>query len=201
MLYQFSRRSRLIPQMPDPSVSRRDFFARGLFQVIGRAADVMGSRTGGAEVIRPPGALPEAAFLAACTRCGDCMTACPVGALSPLGDDHGLMTGTPLLRPDVNACAMCADMPCARACPTGALEAPDDGWSRVQLASIAIDESRCIATSRALECGVCARVCPGGPSALAIDAVGHPLIGPACTGCGTCISACVTLPSAIHLTQ
>ena len=185
--------------MPDPSVSRRDFFTRGLFQVLGRASDALGNRGGASDRIRPPGALPEAAFLAACTRCGDCMTACPVGALSPAGTDHGLANGTPLLQPDVNACAMCSDMPCARACPTSALEVPDDLWARVHFASIAIDESRCIATSRSIECGVCARVCPAGASALRIDAGGAPRIGPACTGCGTCISACVTLPSSIHL--
>jgi|SRR5581483_3225509 len=200
MLYPFTGRSRLIPPMPDPSVSRRDFFTRGLFQALGRAADAIGPRMGERDLIRPPGALPEPAFLAACTRCGDCMTACPVGALIPVGGDHGLATGTPLLQPDVNACAMCADMPCARACPTGALEAPHDLWARVRLASIAIDESRCIATSRGVECGVCARVCPAGPNALRMDATG-PTLGPACTGCGTCISSCVTLPSSIHLTS
>ena len=31
--------------------------------------------------LRPPGALPEMAFLAACTRCGDCGKACPVLAI------------------------------------------------------------------------------------------------------------------------
>lgn len=187
--------------MPDPSVSRRDFFSRGLLQALGRAAGALGSNGGEGDLIRPPGALPEAAFLAACTRCGDCMTACPVGALSPAGAERALAAGTPVLTPDVNACAMCADMPCARACPTGAIEVPPDGWARVRLASIRIDESRCIATSRGVDCGVCARVCPAGASALSMDASGRPRIGPSCTGCGTCISACVTLPSSIHLTS
>lgn len=201
MLYPWGGQSRLIPAMPDPSVSRRDFFTRGLFQALGRAADALGPSVSDPDLIRPPGALPEAAFLAACTRCGDCMTACPVGALTPAAAERGLAGGTPLLQPDVNACAMCSDMPCARACPTGALEVPHDLWSRVHLASIAIDEARCIATSRGVDCGVCARVCPAGSNALQMDASGRPRIGPACTGCGTCISACVTLPSSIHLTS
>ena len=46
-------------------------------------------------------------------------------------------------------------------------------------------------------CGQCARACPVGPAALAIDSWGHPQLGAACTGCGVCIAACVTAPSSI----
>jgi ferredoxin len=64
---------------------------------------------------------------------------------------------------------------------------------------IRVDEGRCI-TFRDVECGVCARVCPIGPSALMLDAMGHPVAGEACTACGACIEACVTTPSSIERT-
>ncbi len=184
--------------MSDPSVSRRAFFTSGLFKVVGRAVNALGNGVVTRQYVRPPGALPEAAFLAACTRCGDCITVCPVAAITRVGSDHGLASGTPLLQPALDACVMCADMPCAGACPTGALEVPPDGWARVHFASVAIDD-RCI-TNRDVECGVCARVCPAGPDAIHIDTDGHPRIGAACTGCGICVAACVTEPSSIHLT-
>ena len=40
-------------------------------------------------LIRPPGALPEKAFLARCIRCGECMVACPTNTLQPLGLSAG----------------------------------------------------------------------------------------------------------------
>jgi ferredoxin len=64
---------------------------------------------------------------------------------------------------------------------------------------IRIDESRCI-TFRGVECGVCVRVCPVGPTALTLNAAGHPAVGEACTACGACIEACVTAPSSIERT-
>lgn len=65
---------------------------------------------------------------------------------------------------------------------------------------IRIDESRCI-TFRGVECGVCARVCPVGPTALTLDSAGRPAAGAACTACGACIDACVTAPSSIERTR
>ncbi len=40
--------------------------------------------------MRPPGALPEDAFLAACTRCAECMKVCPTNALQPATFETGL---------------------------------------------------------------------------------------------------------------
>src|SRR5690625_8041026 len=73
-------------------------------------------------VQRPPGALPMVDFLLACTRCYACIDACPPGAILRLADGACLASGTPFL--DVgghNPCTACPDVPCAEACPTGAL--------------------------------------------------------------------------------
>lgn len=175
---------------------RRSFLVHGLARALGRAVEAMAERVAPPRYVRPPGALPEAAFLGACTRCGECMRACPVGAIVPLGAAHGVAAGTPSLEPALTACVMCEDMPCAAACPTDALTLPAGGWAVARLGQLAIDTERCI-TYRDVECGVCARVCPLGEAALALDARGHPRVGDACTGCGACVSACVTAPSSI----
>lgn len=146
--------------------------------------------------IRPPGALPEPAFIGACTRCEECVKACPVDAIAILPTDAGLAAGTPYLDVASKACIMCESMPCAAACPTPALEIPPWGWRDVSMANITIDSSRCI-TWRDVECGICVRVCKVGEDAISLDDRGRPVIGAACTGCGECIGACVTAPSSI----
>jgi ferredoxin-type protein NapG len=178
------------------ATDRRAFFTRGFARAVERAADLVGRRLVPGEHIRPPGALPEAGLVAACTRCGECVTACPVHAISLLPPDAGLAAGTPVLRPATTACIMCADMPCAAACPTDALEVPATGWRGVRLSAPRVETERCIAY-RDVTCGVCARVCPVGEEALRLDARGRPVFGSACTGCGACVTACVTAPSSI----
>ena len=180
----------------DTGFNRRDFLFRGLTRAIERAGRALGDQIAPATHVRPPGALPEAALAAACTRCGACASACPTQVIVMLGQDAGIAAGTPVLDLASRACAMCADMPCATACPTGALAVPEHGWAAVRLAQLLVDSSRCI-TYRDVECGVCARACPVGPAALVIDERGHPRLGAACTGCGTCIAACVTSPSSL----
>jgi ferredoxin-type protein NapG len=179
-------------------LDRRGFFVHGLARALGEAADALAERVAPRRYIRPPGALPEAAFVAACTRCGDCVRACPVAAIAPLGTGEGLAAGTPALAPTLDACIMCAEMPCAAACPTGALTRPGDGWAALRIAELGIDTGRCI-TYRDVACGICAHACPLGERALSIDASGHPVIGDACSGCGVCISACVTTPSSMTI--
>src|SRR5262245_7572203 len=116
--------------MPDPKspLDRRAFFSEGFRRVFGKASEVIDRKLSASPHIRPPGALPEAAFLAACTRCGECTAACPVHAIRPLGTQFGLASGTPALEVSVVACIVCEDMPCAKSCPTDALEVPEDGW-------------------------------------------------------------------------
>ena len=90
-------------------------------------------------------------------------------------------------------------MPCAKACPTDALIVPADGWAGVHLGILELLPERCI-TFQGAECAVCATACPVGPSALAMDEAGHPVIkAEGCVGCGVCVRACVTSPSSFKL--
>jgi MauM/NapG family ferredoxin protein len=185
-----------MPSDDSSRIDRRGFFSRGFQRAVQEAVEAFAGRVAPGRHVRPPGALPEPAFLGACTRCGACTDACPVQAIRPLPQSEGLAGGTPALDVAITACIMCETMPCAAACPTPALDLPPWGWRDVRMAEITIDAARCIAF-RDVECGICVRVCPVGPDALALDDRGRPVVGAACTGCGQCISACVTAPSSI----
>jgi ferredoxin-type protein NapG len=185
--------------MADSPLDRRGFFAVGLRKVLGKAIEAVEHKVAPGRYVRPPGALPEPAFIAACTRCGECTLRCPVHAIRPLGPETGLASGTPALRPDLTACVMCLDMPCALHCPTDALTVPPDGWRHVKMAHVTIDQDTCIAYE-GRECGVCAQVCPAGEQAIYLNESGQPVLADRCTGCGTCVIACVTSPKSISAT-
>jgi ferredoxin-type protein NapG len=72
--------------------------------------------------LRPPGALEEDKFLAACIKCGQCVQVCPVQAIK-LGDgDEGYGLGVPYIDARKQACDFSCDaVQCVLACPTGAL--------------------------------------------------------------------------------
>lgn len=178
---------------------RREFFQETLGRLLREIAERTEQQVAPRRYFRPPGAAPEMEFLAACTRCGDCITVCPVRAIVKAPTSAGLAAGTPLIEPTVQACIACTDMPCAAACETGALVVPPDGWARVHMGVLELDPVRCI-TFQGVACGVCARACPVGERALAMDEAGHPVLkAEGCVGCGTCVTACVTSPSSLML--
>ncbi len=72
--------------------------------------------------LRPPGALPEDEFLAACIKCGQCVQVCPVKAIFLSDVDEGYGLGTPYIPARDQACDFSCDaLQCILACPTGAL--------------------------------------------------------------------------------
>lgn len=152
--------------------------------------------------LRPPGALAEGDFLAACVRCGLCVRDCPYDTLklAELGD--GIATGTPYFHARKVPCEMCDDIPCVVACPTGALDRSlqDIGKARMGLA-VLIDHETCL-NFLGLRCDVCYRVCPVIDKAITLEKMHNPrsdrhaMLLPTvhsdhCTGCGKCEAACV----------
>ena len=129
--------------------------------------------------LRPPWALPEAAFLERCTRCDDCLRACPTAILARGSG------GYPEIDFARGGCTFCGE--CMKACTAGALKGGPLAWP---LAAVIGPE--CIARKR-IVCRSCGDACdprairfgfaPGGA------AVPH-LSPDACTGCGACIGAC-----------
>lgn len=163
-----------------------------------------------ADAIRPPGVADEKDFLSACIRCGLCVRDCPYDTLklSQLGDD--VVVGTPYFNARKVPCEMCDDIPCVKACPTGALDPQltniDD--ARMGLAVVS-DQESCIAF-QGLRCEVCFNVCPARGKAITLDRQHnvrtgkHALFIPvvhsdACTGCGKCEHACILDEAAIKV--
>jgi len=178
---------------------RRGFFVTAFGRLAREVSERAARRVTPQRTFRPPGAVEEIAFLTSCTRCGDCIDVCPVHAIFKAPPEAGLAAATPVIDPAVQACVVCEDMPCARACETGALVVPRDGWRSVHMGTLSLDPERCIAF-HGVACGVCARACPVGERALTIDAGGRPVLRPeGCVGCGVCVTACVTAPSSLAL--
>jgi len=163
-----------------------------------------------ASAIRPPGVNDEKEFLGACIRCGLCVRDCPFDTLklAELGDAVAL--GTPYFEARAIPCEMCDDIPCIKACPTGALDKNltniDD--SRMGLA-VVVDQEACIAF-QGLRCEVCFNVCPVRGKAIVLDyqhnersgkhAMFIPIVhSDACTGCGKCERACILEEAAIKV--
>ena len=72
--------------------------------------------------LRPPGALDEDAFLAACIKCGQCVQVCPVQAIRLADLQEGVGNGVPYIAARDQACDFSCDATqCVLACPTGAL--------------------------------------------------------------------------------
>lgn len=160
-----------------------------------------------ARALRPPGALPEDDFLSACVRCGLCVEACPYDTLSlaEWGDEAAV--GTPFFTPRQTPCFMCKDVPCARACPTGALdrEIPDIRQADMGVA-VLVGHETCL-NYKGLNCSICHRVCPIRNEAITLEkgeidgrAVVLPVVhSDKCTGCGTCEKHCVTGHASIRV--
>jgi ferredoxin-type protein NapF len=132
---------------------------------------------------RPPWALGETAFVAACPpSCGRrCVEACPEAILSLAGD------GRPQIHFERGECTFCAA--CVEACPSGALTREGDGppWSLV--ARVA---ETCLSIA-GVTCRSCGDAC--GEDAirfsLGLNGTARPVIdGEACTGCGACVRPC-----------
>ncbi len=172
----------------------------------------------GVRLIRPPGAVHEAAFLAGCIRCYLCQDACEPGAIQFLTEGHGKHYHTPYIDPSVKACTLC--MKCTQVCPTGVLRPMKaEQKAEVDMATVELHEDLCLsykakrirneqamlmalgqsptqATER-LErrgpCGECYMFCPLRRRAIKLEpgAFLSPIVfQDECVGCGLCEEIC-----------
>ena len=161
--------------------------------------------------LRPPGALPEngvsrpPASAAACA----CATA-PTTCCTWPSRKSRCPPGTPYFVARQAPCEMCEDIPCVKACPTGALDhsLTDIDKARMGLA-VLVDHETCL-NFLGLRCDICYRVCPVIDKAITLDPQtnartgNHTLFIPVvhsehCTGCGKCEKACPTEIAAIKV--
>jgi ferredoxin-type protein NapG len=163
-----------------------------------------------AQALRPPGALEERAFQGACIRCGMCVRDCPYNILDLAKPEQPIATGTPYFVARTGPCEMCEDIPCVKACPTGALDhkLADINAARMGLA-VLVDQETCL-NFLGLRCDVCYRVCPLLDKAITLEPQHnartgkHTMFIPVvhsdkCTGCGKCEKGCVLEEAAIKV--
>ncbi len=205
------------PETARTSLPRRKALAAvavGMIAVpILRAQTLLGERRN-ERLIRPPGALREAAFLARCIRCGECMRVCPNNALQPTLAEAGLGgLWSPAVLPKIGYCESNCVL-CTEICPTGAIQKltlQEKGWTPesgqravpVRLGIAVYDRRRCLPWATDTECVVCVEWCPVVPKAIyvedakVVDAEGKSLTLKQphvdldrCVGCGACEFAC-----------
>ncbi len=186
-------------------LGRREALALGLTAAGSLLAGfaLRGAHRAEAASLRPPGALNEDAFAAACIRCFQCGSVCPNQCIRfhTLGDGPKL-SFTPYIRPREQACILC--MRCTQACPTDALtpiaDSPDVIAAEVRMGTAVVDESMCYSYAGRI-CGVCFYACPFPGKALRLTTGARPVVDEqACVGCGNCERACIHLPQAIRIT-
>ena len=147
-------------------------------------------------VLRPPGATEEVLFLALCDHCGKCAAACPYNVIAVMDESAGIAAGTPAIHPAYGPCRFCDDLPCARACPTGALDARRA--ATVPMGTVALDTARCFAWCGS-ECDECVKACPRTGKALQLREGRVYVDRSECVGCGMCQHVCPAAPSAIEV--
>lgn len=177
----------------DAPLSRQGFLKLGLGLLAGHLADSVNAMplVAAASVarLRPPGALPEPAFLETCQAfCTACAGACPKSAIT--ADPFGF----PMVDPTVAPCVMCTEVPCTQVCPTSAL-APLSSPLAIRMGTAQIEVTTCVAFS-GQACSVCVDVCPITGTAITLTEGLPQVLADACTGCGVCVHHCPT-PGAI----
>lgn len=208
------------PPTGETALGRRGFLA----SAIGVAAGAVGGATAAKAIgstrarldggtpfhpIRPPGSVPERAFLQMCIRCGECLQACPNDVLQALAFEQGLEgLWTPYVVANWSGCEPSCNN-CGQVCPTGAVRAIPLEEKRVARMGLAcVNEATCLPCTGQEECQLCVEVCAAsGYDAIEfmtvgtqMDEMGVPIEGTGmlapvvvaekCVGCGLCQSRC-----------
>jgi ferredoxin len=147
--------------------------------------------------IRPPGARDEQDFLNVCSRCGNCVHACPVHAIQ-MDNSSAIAGGAPYIDPEVAACVMCDSLACMSQCPSSALMlVPRE---EIDLGLADWNASLCLRTVTGEPCTMCVDHCPVGTLALEVIDNKIAVHEDHCTGCGACQNNCPTHPKSITIT-
>jgi polyferredoxin/formate hydrogenlyase subunit 6/NADH:ubiquinone oxidoreductase subunit I len=173
-----------------PDIARREFvltLAAGAAAVpLARLAGMTGAAWN-PDVIRPPGALPETAFLQRCIKCGQCMRICPTNVIHPAGIQAGLEgIWTPMLnfRMGTSGCQQ-GCIACGNLCPTAAIRpiSLDERLGRgdfasrgpIRIGTAFVDRGRCLPWAMDRPCIVCQENCPVSPKAIFTREVYQPV--------------------------
>ncbi len=178
----------------NPSYGRREFLKDSVISTVKAARELVKQADGVPtepplpairfDWLRPPGAVDEPLFLERCTKCNDCVTACPPGAIMAHPQD-----GTPILFADQSPCLLCEDLPCITACGTDAL-LPVEKINQVRMGIATVSHRLCTAGQG---CHACVSKCPTGALAMDVASLHLSVVKEACVGCGMCEMVCTTV--------
>jgi len=158
-----------------------------------------------ADLVRPPGALPEEKFLDLCVRCAECMKVCTTNALQPVLFEAGLDGAfSPRFMGRIGYCEYNCTL-CAQVCPTGAIALlPLPEKQKFIMAKAVFDKELCLPFKKAESCITCEEHCPLPEKAILFKdvEVTHPItkqrvivkrpyiVWSLCIGCGICETKC-----------
>lgn len=151
-----------------------------------RRSILRGRLTPPAPTLRLPWAVDDARFTANCTRCGDCIRACPEQIIAKADG------GFPQVQFDLGACTFCHA--CVDVCERPIFQSDEKPWH-----AIANINAQCL-TQQQVFCQNCKDACDAGAIRFRFgsNGISHPVIdSDACTGCGACVAPCPT--HAIHI--
>lgn len=177
----------------DPKYGRRDFLKDSVLSVARAAQEFSKHKEAQPEKqapvirkdwLRPPGAVEEALFLERCTKCNDCVKACPHGSIVLHQVD-----ATPVIFPDQIPCYLCEDLPCIAACATDAL-LPVEGHEHVRMGLAVVSHRLCTAGQG---CHACVSKCPTEALMMDFETQRLAVTKERCVGCGICEQICRTV--------
>ncbi len=205
---------------PDTPTDRRGFFREGLASLLGPLAGLVERKLNQVEqalgpgssarrrgpaprLLRPPGALPEAQFLATCQSCGKCASVCPAEAIYLIRGSPEVEHIHPVISAAQQPCVVCESLACMQNCPSGAL-VPTPA-EQIDMGLAVLRPQHCLRT-HGEGCTECVTHCPLGEKAIHLASEQDTPAGrlPAifveengCIGCGLCEFRCPTDPRAI----
>lgn len=145
------------------------------------------------QLIRPPGALPEADFLKTCIRCGECMKSCLTNTLQPSLWESGLAgLWTPKMELRFAPCEQDCNV-CGKVCPTQALRTLSlEEKTHAKVGTAVLRKEMCLVWAQDKLCLICDEICPYNAIVFrTLEGYRRPVVIPSrCNGCGYCEERC-----------
>lgn len=175
-------------------LNRRQFFSLNLEAATGFLGNFLAPQLElERDFFRPPGAVNELEFLTTCNRCGRCKDQCPEKIINLFSISASpKLVNTPYLKPNESPCTFCQK--CIEVCPTEALSLSRS----MKIGTAKIMKNTCLGYKNVM-CDFCVYSCPE-KGAIQLQN-GKPVINEElCTGCGQCVSACISEVKGIQIT-
>jgi polyferredoxin len=145
------------------------------------------------QLIRPPGAVPEAEFLRTCIRCGECMKSCLTNTLQPCFWESGLPgLWTPKMDLRFAPCEQNCNV-CGKVCPTQAIRSLSlEEKTHAKVGTAVLRKELCLVWAQDKLCLICDEICPYNAIVFrTIEGYRRPVvIASRCNGCGFCEQRC-----------